>query len=226
MIMQYILLFLEGVITFISPCMLPMVPIYLCYFAGASGQPGKSPFTTLKNALGFILGFTLVFLLLGAAAGTFGRFLNQHIRWFNLIGGLLLVCFGLNYTGFVSIPVLNKILRPSRLVEISGFFSAFCFGLLFSIGWTPCVGAFLGSALTLAASGQSTLQGIVMLLIYSAGLGLPFLVSALLIDQLSNAFDWIKRHYRVINIVSGSLLIVTGIFMATGLLGRLLSIFS
>ena len=213
--MQYLLLFLEGIITFISPCMLPMVPIYICYFAGASGQPNKSPGTTLKNALGFILGFTIVFLLLGAAAGTFG-----------LIGGLLLILFGLNYTGLFTIPLLNKILRPSHSVKISGFFSALCFGLLFSIGWTPCVGAFLGSALTLAASGQSTLQGVLMLLIYSAGLGIPFLLSALLIDQLSNAFDWVKQHYRIINIISGSLLILTGVFMATGLLGRLLALFS
>ncbi len=174
--MQYAIAFLEGIITFISPCLLPMLPIYVSYFAGG-GE--RSTGKTLKIAAGFVLGFTVVFTALGALAGTAGGFLREHRTAVNLISG-----------------------------------------------WTPCVGAFLGSALMLASQQGSTLTGTLMLLAYSLGLGVPFLLSAVLIDRLKAAFDWIKRNYERINAVCGVFLVAVGVLMATGLLERLLGLLS
>ena len=217
--MQYLIVFLEGIITFISPCLLPMLPIYVSYFAGG-GE--RSTGKTLKTALGFVLGFTLVFVAMGALAGTVGHFFKAHQTAVNLISGLVVIFFGLNFLGVIK---LNLFRGSSRAVNTRslGFFSALAFGVIFSLGWTPCVGAFLGSALALASQQGHVAAGMAMLLAYSLGLGVPFLLSAVLIDRLKGAFDWIKRHYSVINAVSGGLLIVVGILMATGTMGTLLS---
>lgn len=179
---------------------------------------------SLINSLGFVLGFTVMFILLGAAAGTFGRFLKEHTVLFNIICGAILVLFGLNYMEVVNVGFLNKTLRPNIKIGPLGFFSSVLFGFIFSIGWTPCVGAFLGSALMLAANSQETLKGIVMLLLFSLGLGIPFVISAVLIDSLKSAFDAIKKHYRAICNVSGLLLIAVGLLMAFGRLNAFLSL--
>ena len=220
--MQYVISFLEGIITFISPCLLPMLPIYISYFAGGGERSTKK---TLTGAIGFVVGFTVVFTLMGALAGTVGSFLKEHQTAVNIISGIVVIFFGLNFLGVFK---LNLFKGSSRSVDTNnmGFFSALLFGVIFSLGWTPCVGAFLGSALMLASQQGSVLAGTFMLLAYSLGLGVPFILSAVLIDKLKSAFDWIKRNYRVINIVSGSLLILIGILMATGTLGRLISLLS
>lgn len=220
--MQYVISFLEGIITFISPCLLPMLPIYISYFAGGGERSTKK---TLTGGIGFVVGFTVVFTLMGALAGTVGSFLKEHQTAVNIISGIVVIFFGLNFLGVFK---LNMFKGSSRSVDTNnmGFFSALLFGVIFSLGWTPCVGAFLGSALMLASQQGSVLAGTFMLLAYSLGLGVPFILSAVLIDKLKSAFDWIKRNYRVINIVSGSLLILIGILMATGTLGRLISLLS
>ncbi len=228
--MQYLISFLEGIITFVSPCLLPMLPIYISYFAGGTDESGdnvnsaKKNRRVIKNALGFILGFTVVFVLLGALAGTFGRLLNEHQVAVNIITGLIVIFFGLNFLGVFKISLF----KGTRLAKTDnlGFFSSVLFGVVFSVGWTPCVGAFLGSALMLAASQGKVLQGVGMLLLYSLGLGIPFFVSAVLIDKLKGAFSFIKRHYRVINIASGAFLVIIGVLMATGLFGRFLALLS
>lgn len=224
--MQYFISFLEGIITFVSPCLLPMLPIYLSYFAGGCSADGSEKNTrrVIKNAFGFILGFTAVFVLLGALAGTFGRLLNEHQTAVNIITGLIVIFFGLNFLGVFQI----NLFKGTRLAKTDnlGFFSSVLFGVVFSIGWTPCVGAFLGSALMLATSQGNVLEGVLMLLLYSLGLGIPFFISAVLIDRLKGAFSFIKRHYRVINTVSGVFLIVIGVLMATGLFGRFLALLS
>ena len=218
--MQYVIAFLEGIITFISPCLLPMLPIYISYFAGGGERTtGK----TLKGALGFVTGFTAVFILMGALAGTVGSFLRQHQTWVNLISGLIVVVFGLNFLGVLRFEIFKGSRHAVRTGEM-GFLSALVFGVIFSIGWTPCVGAFLGSALMLASQQGHVVEGMLMLLAYSMGLGIPFVLSAVLIDYLKSAFNWIKKHYNIINIVSGILLILIGIAMATGMMGRLLSL--
>ena len=219
--MQYVISCLEGIITFVSPCLLPMLPIYISYFAGG-GE--RTTARTVKNALGFVLGFTLVFVAMGALAGTVGSFFKQQQTAVNLLSGLVVILFGLQFLGVFK---WNLFRGSGRAVNGEmGFFSAVVFGVIFSLGWTPCVGAFLGSALALASQQGHVGSGMLMLLAYSLGLGIPFLVSAVLIDKLKSAFDWIKRNYRVINLISGSLLILVGVLMATGTLGRLLNLLS
>ena len=220
--MQYLISFLEGIITFISPCLLPMLPIYISYFAGGGERTAKK---TLFNASGFVLGFTLSFVAMGALAGTLGSFLTKYQSWVNLIGGIIVVVFGLNHMGVFHLNLFKGLNRSMKLGEM-GFFSAVLFGTIFSVGWTPCVGAFLGSALMLASQQGHVLEGMGMLLCYSLGLGIPFLFSAVLIEKLKTAFNWIKAHYQVINLVCGGLLVAVGILMATGTLGRFLALLS
>ena len=220
--MQYLISFLEGIITFISPCLLPMLPIYISYFAGG-GE--RTTVKTLKNASGFVLGFTAVFVAMGALAGTLGSFLTRYQTWVNIIGGGIVILFGLNYMGLLKLNLFRGA-RGSLASKEMGFFSAAIFGMVFSVGWTPCVGAFLGSALMLASQQGHVVEGMLMLLAYSMGLGIPFLLSAVLIEYLKSAFDWIKRNYKTINIISGGFLIVVGVLMATGTLGRLLQLLS
>ena len=220
--MQYFITFLEGIITFLSPCLLPMLPIYISYFAGGGERTVKR---TLKGALGFVMGFTLVFVAMGALAGTVGSFLTRYQTAVNILCGAVVILFGLNYLGILKFDLFRG--RGHDLdTDDMGFFSALLFGVIFSVGWTPCVGAFLGSALMLASQQGSVVQGTVMLLCYSAGLGVPFLLSAVLIDQLKGAFNWVKTHYDIINKVCGIALILVGAAMATGTLGRLLNILS
>ena len=216
------IVFLEGIITFISPCLLPMLPIYISYFAGGGERiSGK----TLKGALGFVTGFTIVFMSLGALAGTVGSFLREYQTMVNIISGSVVIVFGLNFLGVFKLNLFKGSHRSVN-TDNMGFFSALLFGVIFSIGWTPCVGAFLGSALILASQQAHAAEGMLMLLAYSLGLGIPFVLSAVLIDYLKNAFNWIKKNYKVINIISGSLLVLVGVLMATGTLGQFLSLLS
>ena len=219
--MQYILSLLEGIITFISPCLLPMLPVYLSFFAGGSG--GEKTNSTLKNAIGFVCGFTVVFLILGAFAGSIGLFLRQYTSVVNIITGLIVILFGLNFLGLIQIDLLNRTYGKELHIKEMGFFSSVLFGIVFSIGWTPCVGAFLGSALMLASQQGSAIEGMLMLLFYSMGLGIPFIISAVLIHRLKTAFQWIKAHYRIINLLSGGLLVIVGILMMTGWMGYFLT---
>ena len=220
--MPYIISFLEGIITFISPCLLPMLPIYISYFAGGGERSMKK---TLTGAIGFVIGFTVIFTAMGALAGTLGSFLKVHQTAVNVVSGLVVIFFGLNFLGILHINLFNGS-RASMDTSNMSFFSAMLFGVIFSLGWTPCVGAFLGSALALASQQGSVLTGTLMLLSYSLGLGVPFILSAVLIDNLKTTFDWIKRNYRIINLISGSLLVIIGILMMTGTLGQLLSLLS
>ncbi|MCL1917469.1 MAG: cytochrome c biogenesis protein CcdA [Peptococcaceae bacterium] len=220
--MHYILLFLEGVLTFISPCLLPLLPVYVSFFI--AGKPDKR--RALINSLGFVAGFTFVFVLLGALAGTIGRLLNEYALLVNITTGTVVIVLGLNFLGVLNIRFLNQTRHQTTQTRDLRFFSSLLFGIVFSIGWTPCVGALLGSALMMASNQGTALSGILMLLVYSLGLGIPFVVSAILIDRLKNVFDFIKRNYQIITMISGILLIIIGILMATGLMGRFLLLFS
>ena len=219
--MQYVISFLEGIITFISPCLLPMLPIYISYFAGGGERSTKK---TLLGAAGFVLGFTIIFVAMGALAGTLGSFLKRYQTAVNVVSGLVVILFGLNFMGILKLNLFRG--GAQMNVTPNGFFSSVLFGMIFSVGWTPCVGAFLGSALMLASQQGHVLEGMLMLLVYSLGLGIPFLVSALLIDKLKSAFNWIKSHYNTVNKVCGALLVFVGVLMATGTLGRILTLMS
>ena len=220
--MQYLIAFLEGIITFISPCLLPMLPIYISYFAGGGVRTtGK----TRRGAIGFVTGFTLVFMAMGSLAGTVGSFLREYQMAVDIISGLIVIVFGLNFMGIFKLNLFrggHKAVNTDNM----GFFSALLFGVIFSIGWTPCVGAFLGSALMLASQQAHAIEGMLMLLVYSLGLGIPFILSAVLIDYLKTAFNWIKKNYKIINTASGALLVLIGILMATGTLGKMLNFLS
>jgi len=208
-ILQYLATFLEGIISFISPCMLPMLPIYISYFAG-SAEEKRHP---LPRAISFVLGFTLVFSMMGLFAGTIGSFLTHYRSWVNIVCGIIIILFGFNFLGIIKLPVIHS---AHKSVKIKGLFSAFLFGIVFSISHTPCIGVFLGSALTTAAASGMVMSGFLLLLVYSLGMGIPFLLAAVLVDKLTGLFNSIKKNYNVINIVCGFFLVLMGIFMMLG----------
>lgn len=217
--MEFVITFLEGFISFISPCMLPMLPLYISYFAGGADKKHK----VFLRAFSFILGFTVVFSLLGLFAGTLGAFLKEYKTVVNIVGGLLIVVFGLSYLEVIKLPFF-KGMQSGRTANT--VVSAFLFGIIYSVSLTPCIGAFLGSALALAGTSGTAVKGVLLLVTYSLGLGAPFLLSALLIEKLNTAFTFIKKHYRVINIVCCCFLILVGILMACGLMDAITAVFS
>jgi cytochrome c-type biogenesis protein len=172
-----------------------------------------------------VLGFTVVFVALGALAGTLGGFLKRYQTAVDIVTGGIVILFGLNFLGVLKLNIFRGG-RGNPCSESGGFFASVLFGIVFSVGWTPCVGAFLGSALMLVASQGHVIEGMLMLLCYSVWLGVPFVLGAVLIDRLKSAFDFIKKHYRVINIISGLFLVLIGVLMATGLFGRWIALLS
>lgn len=220
--MDYFISFLEGFISFISPCILPLIPVYISYFAGQESDNNRR--NALINSLGFVLGFTIIFVSLGAFAGSFGRLFKQYETIINIIFGAIIILFGLNFMQIIRLPFINKVKQTKFRISNFKFISSVLFGIIFSASWTPCVGVFLGSALMLAASSGESIKGILMLLSFSLGLGIPFIISAVLIDKLKTTFNFIKKHYRIINIISGSFLVLVGILIATNRIGYLLSL--
>ena len=198
--------------------MLPMLPIYVSYFAGGADKKEN----ILKRAVAFVLGFTAVFSLLGLFAGSLGSFLTKYQTAVNIVTGAVVVIFGLGYLEILNLPFFKGM---GNIKMLKGIFGAFLFGMIYSVSLTPCVGAFLGSALMLASGSGTAVKGLTLLLTYSAGLGVPFVVSAVLLDQLSAAFDFIKKHYGTINKICGIFLIIVGVSMMFGILNALLSVF-
>lgn len=217
--MQFVITFLEGLISFISPCMLPLLPLYISYFAGGADKKHR----VFLRALSFVAGFTLVFSLLGLFAGTLGAFLARYRTAVNIISGLIVVVFGLSYLDIIKLPFF-KGMQNGRMAN--SVISAFLFGIVYSVSLTPCIGAFLGSALILASVSGTALRGVMLLVTYSLGLGVPFVISAVLIEKLNLAFAFIKKHYRVINICCGLFLIAVGVLMMFGLMSAVMSVFA
>ena len=206
----YLLLFIEGILAFISPCFLPMIPVYLTFLIGQGDQDKKKLIT---NALGFILGFTLVFVALGMTATQLSKFFVQERLLFQQVGGVLLILFGLNMAGVFRLGFLNRDTRFQLKTRKEGFFPSLLFGVIISFGWSPCLGAFLGAALIQAGNSQTFWIGGLKLLVFSIGLGVPFFISALLFNNLTSVFNTIKKHYNTISLVSGLFLIIMGILM-------------
>ena len=198
--------FIEGLISFVSPCMLPLLPVYVTYFS--AGEAGKGDI--FLRAFAFMAGFTVVFVALGVFAGTLGAALAAHRRIVSTVCGALVVVFGLGYLGLFRLPFSG--MKSGRTP--TGIVSAFVFGLIYSVSLTPCVGAFLGAALMQAASEGGAVTGAVLLLAYSLGLGVPFVLSAVLLNRFKSAFGFIKSRYNIINPVCGVLLVLFGIWMA------------
>lgn len=217
----YLLSFLEGVLTFVSPCILPLLPIYFFYLAGVAEEVDINRRKLLPNSIAFVLGFTLVFVILGATATTLGSFLQGNIDMFRKISGIIMIIFGLNFMGVCQLNFLNVDKRLDYSFKQLNFLKSIIFGMVFAFGWTPCVGVFLGSALLLAGNTDSIVQGIILLLLYSAGLGLPFILSAILFNTIKNAQLQMQRYSRAISIISGLVLILAGILVLTNNLAYL-----
>lgn len=217
--MEYLITFLEGMVSFISPCMLPLLPMYISYFAGGADKKHS----TLLRALAFVAGFTIIFSALGLFAGSLGVLLSRYQTVVNIVCGIIIIIFGLSYLEIIRLPFFKGIQKQHNANTV---LSAFMFGMIYSLSLTPCIGAFLGSALMLASASGGALKGVLLLLTYSLGLGIPFLVSTVLIERLGTVFGWIKKHYRIINIISGSFLILIGLLMMFGLMDRALALFS
>ena len=214
--MEYLITFVEGIASFISPCILPVIPIYISYFATESKSMKKS----IINSLGFVCGFSIIFILLGVFAGTFGKFVHEYTDYINIIFGIFLIIIGLNYIGVLFIKFLNKTKGTNQEKKNLTFITSVLFGIIFSLSWTPCVGAFLSSALILASTTGSVLKGATLLLVYSLGLAIPFIVTTLFLEKMKSTFDFIKKHYNIINKISGSILILSGVwYTITGIIG-------
>lgn len=215
--MRFVITFLEGMISFISPCMLPMLPVYLSYFAGGADKKRH----VFVRACAFVLGYTVVFICLGIFAGSLGYFLTRYRTAVNIVSGAIIILFGLSYLELFSLSFFKGIQGEH---QVTGIFSALLFGMVYSVNLTPCVGAFLGSAIMMASSSADALQGGLLLLAYSLGLGIPFLFAAALTEQLNVFFQKIKKNYRWINTLCGCFLILVGILTAFGVLNSILRI--
>lgn len=209
--MNYLFTFLEGIASFISPCILPVIPIYISYFIGTSENKNTSK--TIINAIGFVLGFTISFVILSVFASVLGGLISSNIKYIKILLGMIVIILGLNYMDIFSIKALNKTKGITRISKNTNLLKTLLFGMLFAITWTPCVGTFLSSALFLIAKEQDVLKGIILILVYSAGIGVPFIISAIFIDKLKSTFDFIKKHYDVIKKISGIILILMGLYI-------------
>ena len=210
--MEYVLVFLEGIVSFISPCVLPMVPIYISYIVGTDDKEEKSIFTALINSIGFVLGFSIIFILLSVFASTLGNFVSKYMNILQIIFGIVMVILGLNFMEAIQITFLNLTNNIKMKHDKASFLNSLLFGIMFSVTWTPCIGAFLGTALMMILTEGQLIKGILMMILYSAGLGLPFIICAILIDKLKNALKVIKKNYKIIKYVSGIFLILIGLY--------------
>lgn len=219
--------FLAGLLSFISPCVLPLIPGYLSYISGVSvedlmsaerkdsGHLGK----LFINTLFFVVGFSIVFVLLGLGASGIGTWLQKNAAIFNKVAGAIVFLFGLHVAGVFKLKALNYEKRIHVTGEKKrGVIGSVLIGIAFGFGWTPCIGPILGSILIIAAQADSVSTGAWLLVVYSAGLGIPFILTALLFSYLINAFGFIKRHFRAVEIISGGLLMLIGVLMFFNLL--------
>mgnify|MGYP001821981587 CR=1 FL=1 len=211
---------LAGVISFLSPCVLPIVPPYLAYMSGVTltEMSGKNAARrrAIISALFFVMGLSTVFLLLGFTASAFGAFFLQNQLLFARVSGAVIIVFGLHFLGIFRIPFLDREARVDAGDKGGSSFGAYILGLAFAFGWTPCIGPQLGAILSLAASEASVARGTFLLGVYAAGLGIPFLLAAMFITRAMRVMDRLKRHMRLIERVMGGLLVLVGVAMLTG----------
>lgn len=208
--------FVAGLVSFVSPCVLPLVPVYLLQMAGTATGAFGGRRTTFAHALSFVAGFSVVFVLLGASVGFFSFFFQDNIRTFTRVAGIILIVFGLHLAGVIRIPWLARTYQ----VDVPGsrrrgYVGSALIGASFSIGWTPCVGPVLGSILTLAATSSTAAQGALLLACYSLGLGVPFLATGLLAAKATSLFKRFNRFLPAVELASGGLLVLAGVLIFT-----------
>jgi cytochrome c-type biogenesis protein len=209
---------LAGLISFLSPCVLPIVPPYLAYMSGISLDKSdqKGNIKVVLVAASFVLGLSTVFLILGIAASSFGILVLAYKDLLNTAAGLLIMCFGLHFLGIIRIPILNREVRFDAGDQGGSFFGAYLLGLAFAFGWTPCIGPQLGAILSLAASEASLYKGIILLGFYALGLGIPFLIVAAFLSKMGNTLSFFKHNFQIIERVMGLLLWTVGLLMLSG----------
>ncbi|MBM1632199.1 cytochrome c biogenesis protein CcdA [Sulfitobacter mediterraneus] len=215
-----IIALVAGVISFLSPCVLPIVPPYLAYMSGVSlndmSSGGEARRRAVIAALFFVLGLSTVFLILGFTASAFGAFFLQNQVLFAQISGVVIIVFGLHFIGLFRIPFLDQEARLDAGDKGGSSFGAYVLGLAFAFGWTPCIGPQLGAILSLAASEGSVSKGTLLLGIYAIGLGLPFLLAAMFITRAMGVMNRIKPHMKLVERIMGGLLVLVGLAMVTG----------
>lgn len=211
--------FTAGVLSFLSPCVLPLVPSYLSFVTGMSLEDLREDFDrrrVLVHSLLFVSGFTLIFVLLGASASFLGSFLRYNSDWIARIGGVIIIVFGLHLTGLFRIAPLLREKRVHLSNKPVGYLGTVAVGVAFGAGWTPCIGPVLGAILTMAASQEQLGQGMALLFVYSMGLAVPFVLAALALERFLSAFARFRRFLPAIQIASGVLLVLLGVLLVTG----------
>jgi len=219
-----VMAFFAGLLTFLSPCILPLIPAYISFITGvsiddlvsASGQKREITSRIFLEMVLFISGFSLVFVLLGASATYFGKFLLLHLEILRIIGGILVIVFGLYIAGIFKIGFLGYERRIHLKTKPTNILGSFIVGIVFALGWTPCAGPILGTILTYAATQETVGRGIFLLCSYSLGLAIPFLVSGLATNLFLRGFKKVKKYSRLISTVTGGLLVLFGILILTG----------
>ncbi len=220
----YILLYalVMGIISFASPCILPLIPSYVSYITGISYDElvnresrRKNMNITLLHSLAFVAGFSIVFVLLGATATLAGSILSQHLDAIRIVGGVLIILMGIFVMDVINVPFLQREARLHLKTRPAGYVGTLIIGVVFGAGWTPCTGPFLGSVLTLAMTTETLGRGIALLSFYSIGLGVPFILSAIAISAFLSSFEKLKKHFKAIKITSGVILIVMGLLLVT-----------
>lgn len=212
------LAFLAGVLSFLSPCVLPLVPSYLA-FVGGSADAKRA--VLIRNSLFFILGFSLVFIALGASASALGAALRSNLTLLTTFGGALVIAMGLVMLGVIKVPWVYRDTRPQYRGESRTPWGAMLLGMAFAAGWTPCIGPILGAILTLAGAGGTLAHGVGLLAVYALGLGVPFLLAALLLEPFMRFSQRFRRYLPLVERGSGVLLVVAGLLMLTGTFTRL-----
>lgn len=223
--------FLFGLLSFISPCVLPIIPGYVSFISGYSldelqGTNRSAARAVLINSLVFISGFTLIFVLMGAAATSIGKLLNENLELISKIAGSVIIIFGLHMIGIFKIGFLNYEKRFHLQEKKLGLFGSFTIGAAFAFGWTPCIGPVLAGILAIASQQDTVMKGILLLFVYSLGLGIPFFLTALSINKFFNVFNRIKKYFHAIEVAGGVMLIAVGILMITNYLTIIASYFA
>ena len=217
-----VIAFTAGVLSFVSPCVLPLVPSYLTYITGVSFHEltdakakAKLRWLTISHSVLFILGFSTIFVLMGASASYLGQVLARYQYWIMKVGGVLIILLGIHFTGIINLPFLQMEKRFELRKKPLGYVGSFFVGIIFAAGWTPCIGPILSTILIYASASKSFTTGVFLLTIYSMGLGVPFFLASLAFSSFLSAFERMKRYMRVITFVSGLFLIAIGILFLT-----------
>jgi len=223
---SYLLALVSGMFSFLSPCVLPLVPAYICFITGNSYQDVKDgekieKWAMLWPAVAFVLGFSTVFIALGAGASAIQGVLQDYKDVFAKISGVMIIILGVHFTGLVKLSFLYKEARFQTSDDQKGLVGAYVIGLAFAFGWTPCIGPILATILTLAATQEHFSQGVGLLAVYSMGLGVPFIIASVAINSFLRTSDRLRKHMRVVELIIGGLLIITGLAIFTGSLQNL-----